>query len=289
MRKNQKMKRQSKKETPKKVTNAPITTIEDLVSDSSVKDKRSKFLFGESFKNLGCIMIVATRGKYVKRKNIVCKNCGKVEQVETIIVTGIHPMVVDSWDRIIKPLNHPFFRMFAVGFEVADAYNTVIEEILRNKAFDNIPFFLFVEDDILIPSMPSTQGPFLELVKLTDKYDIVGGLYHTKGIPPTPLILGTPGEDNFSPRTDWKPGDIVECNGMGMGFTLMKRSLFEDPRLKTDGKWFKTQNEITDFGMISYSTQDLFFMKKAVENGYKLAVHTGIVLGHLDIFTGEVF
>jgi len=30
-------------------------------------------------------------------------------------------------------------------------------------------------------------------------------------------------------------------------------------------------------------------MKKAVENGYKLAVNTGIILGHLDMVTGEVF
>ena len=71
-----------------------------------------------------------------------------------------------------------------------------------------------------------------------------------------------------------------------MGFTLMKRSIFEDPRL--DKPFFKTVNEVRD-GKARVYTQDLYFYEKIKKLGYKICVDTGIRCGHLDFQTETVY
>lgn len=263
------------------------TTVEEMMKKQY--DGRPNILYGDSMRDQRTIICVAHRGPQVEKKKHVCK-CGDEFNYEKTNYNGLNPIVVDSWDRIIKPMNQAVYRFFAVGFEVADAYNNSIKSILEHPQLKDFPYILFIEDDMIIPYVPNSLGPLLELMRLMDNYDIAGALYWTKGSPSLPLIYGSPGNEKFDVVTDWKEGDVVPCNGMGMGFTLMKLSMFADPRtMDADGKWFKTVNEHNDKG-ISCFTQDLYFMEKAViKCGYKAAVHTGIRVGHLDFASGEIF
>ena len=68
-------------------------------------------------------------------------------------------------------------------------------------------------------------------------FDAIGGLYWTKGENGQPMIYGNPNEmpKNFRPQVPIVDG-LQPCNGLGMGFTLFKLSMFR----KIDKPWFKT-------------------------------------------------
>jgi hypothetical protein len=156
---------------------------------------------------------------------------------------------------------------------------------------------LTIEHDNIIPFIPNTQGPLMMLYEdIEQGFDVAGGLYWTKGNPSMPLIYGEPKEIRkkgkqpmagmFKVRHDWKPGQVVECNGMGMGFTLFKMELFKDKRIKKP--WFKTVNEHSEQGPKLY-TQDLYFFEKIRTLGYRVCVDTRVALGHMDLHTGVIY
>jgi hypothetical protein len=116
-----------------------------------------------------------------------------------------------------------------------------------------------------------------------NKFDVIGGLYWTKGENGIPMVYGTPdlqGDALHIPVIP-EPNSLVECNGMGMGFTLFKLDIFKDARLERP--FFKTDtsfDEETEIGR--KTTQDIYFYKKARALGYKLAVDTRVKVGHYD-------
>jgi hypothetical protein len=177
--------------------------------------------------------------------------------------------------------------------EVGDAYNVAIETILATPALRDFKYILTLESDNIIPFIPNSQGPLMMLYETMEKgYDAVGGLYWTKGTPSAPLIYGDPkakktdSEGYFKVRHDWKIGSIVECNGMGMGFTLFKLDIFKDTRLRKP--WFVTKQEHGEKGPVVF-TQDLWFFQDMRQYGYRCAVDTRCRLGHLDLRTGILY
>ena len=93
------------------------------------------------------------------------------------------------------------------------------------------------------------------------------------------LALSRTGVLAFRPRdmvSAIKQGAIVPCNGIAMGCSLYRMSMFKDvPR-----PWFKTS---------SSGTQDLHFCSKAASAGKRFAVDSRVRVGHMDLATGEVF
>jgi hypothetical protein len=191
-------------------------------------------------------------------------------------------------------MNVPVIEMMINGMEVGQAYNTAVETILTNQGLKNFKYMLTLEHDNIIPFIPNTQGPMMMLFETMEKYkyDVVGGLYWTKGNPSMPLIYGDPKEKRdasagmFKVRHDWKPGQIVECNGMGMGFTLFKMDIFRDSRLKNP--WFETKNNHGETGVELY-TQDLSFFEKIRKLDYRVAIDTRVRLGHMDFKSGIIY
>jgi hypothetical protein len=290
-----------------------IKTHNQLLADAKFRQAFEVLPKGKKFRDLSTIIVLPTRGVSQDKKEIVCKCGRKHEYVETN-ANGLSPIFVEAFKRLVKPMNVPIIEMMVSGMEVGEAYSRTIETILANPVLAKYKYILTVEDDNIIPHMPGTQGPLMMLYEDMEKgYDAVGGLYWTKGEPSMPLLYGTPKEKREKPAgmfkvrfpakrqdpkrwgkvnkdgKDWHDGEIVECNGMGMGFTLFKLDLFKDPKLAKP--WFET---IQDHGTkdkpgIRQYTQDLNFFEKFRERGYKCAVDTRIKVGHLDIRSGIIY
>ncbi len=276
-------------------------TIDSLLHEAKVRNITAKIPSGKTFKDLSTIIIVPNRGTTEEKHSLNCKKCKTKNEFTTTVVHGFHPLFVESFKRLVKPMNVPVLDMVVGGYEVGEAYNIAIESILSNPALADFKYILTIEDDNLVPYIPNTQGPLMMLYEDIEKgYDVVGGLYWTKGLPSLPLIYGDPKEKPDSKAGyfkvrypsakkgdgGWKDGDLVECNGMGMGFTLFKLDIFRDQRLTKP--WFKTVTEQTNSGPKIY-TQDLYFFEKVKKLGYKVAIDTRVKVGHLDVKTGTVY
>jgi hypothetical protein len=207
-----------------------------------------------------------TKGKY-KDSSTLC-----------IIPTRgqIPAKVVQSWWGMMPPMNHKFIRLFVIGMEVGIAYSITIEQILANPDFSQWKYILTLEED----NMPPPDG-LLKLIKDMDKFDVVGGLYWTKGEGGQPMIYGNPKAQklNFIPQIP-KPETVQACNGLGMGFTLFKMEIFKNSRLPRP--FFKTLQEYLPGQGAKNYTQDLYFFENIKKLGYKVACDTNVKVGHYD-------
>ncbi len=201
--------------------------------------------------------------------------------LSTIIVCPTRGMipdrVVQSWMGLIRPMNQKVIGpLFIRGYEVGEAYNMAVEMILSNPELSKWKYMLTVEED----NIPPPDG-LMKLYEGMDQYDVVGGLYWTKGEGGQPMIYGDPTVQpfNFIPQSP-KPDTIQPANGLGMGFNLWKIDMFKD--LKLPKPFFQTLNEfIPGVGVKSY-TQDLYFFENAGKLGYKFACDTRVKVGHYD-------
>lgn len=206
----------------------------------------------KTYKDLSTIIICPTRGQ-------------------------IPAKVVQSWMGLMRPMNQKVIGpLFAIGMEVGSAYNSMIENILANPELSNWKYILTIEED----NMPPADG-LLRLYESIDKYDVVQGLYWTKGEGGQPMIYGDPSvmPKNFIPQKPIKD-TVQHCNGLGMGFNLFKLEIFKNPDLPRP--WFKTVQEIVNGGARAY-TQDLYFYENAAKFGYRFACDTRVKVGHYDI------
>jgi len=191
---------------------------------------------------------------------------------------GVIPAkVVQNWWGLMPPMNQKFIRIFVIGMEVGAAYTSAIEQILSNPVLSTWKYILTLEED----NMPPPDG-LIKLYEGMDKFDVVGGLYWTKGEQGQPMIYGDPErkEMNFIPQLP-KIESLQECNGLGMGFTLFKMDIFKNP--KVPHPFFKTTQEyLPGQGARGY-TQDLYFFENIGKLGYKVACDTRVKVGHYDI------
>ena len=200
--------------------------------------------------------------------------------LSTIIICptrGVIPAkVVQSWMGMMRPMNQKVIGpLFAIGMEVGAAYNSMIENILANPDLSTWKYLLTIEED----NMPPADG-LLKLYESMDKFDVVQGLYWTKGEGGQPMIYGDPNvmPKNFIPQRPRKD-EVMHCNGLGMGFNLWKLDIFKNKSLEKP--WFRTVQEVTPGGARAY-TQDLYFFENASKQGYKFACDCRVKIGHYD-------
>ena len=194
---------------------------------------------------------------------------------------SIPSRVVQTWWNLMAPMNGVFIRVFVNHMEVGNAYSTAIEQILAHPQLAACKFILTLEHD----NMPPSDGLINLLAAANEhpEFSAIGGLYWTKGEGGQPMIYGNPHEIpfNFRPQPP-NPPHLVECNGLGMGFTLFRTKLFMDERIERP--WFRT---VQQNGM-SY-TQDLHFFERARGAGHRFACHCGVGVGHYDPVTDLVW
>jgi hypothetical protein len=208
--------------------------------------------------------------------------------LSTIIICptrGVIPArVVQSWLGLQRPMNQKVIGpIFAVGMEVGAAYTSIIESILANPDLSNWKYILTIEED----NMPPADG-LLKLYESMDKYDVVQGLYWTKGEGGQPMIYGDPNviPKNFIPQVP-KVNEVQQCNGLGMGFNLFKLDIFKDKDIPKP--WFKTVQEVIPGQGAKAYTQDLFFYENAAKAGYTFACDNRVKVGHYDYATDIVW
>jgi hypothetical protein len=229
--------------------------------------------------------------------------------------------VVDAWDMIAWPMNQSrSFRLSAKALEVASAYNILTRICTDKKAATAMlnegyaeqvlgaRFILTTEEDNIVPpygvqqllsaiftcpdckreiaahcagrKKPCKNCREWRCEKGHKGYDGVSGLYSVKSNPPIPMAFGDPKKPNdFKPRSvarALKSGSVIEVNGIAMGFALFRKDIFR----QVSKPWFDTA---------STHTQDIFFCQKAkAEAGARFGVHCGVLVGHLDVNSGEV-
>lgn len=176
-----------------------------------------------------------------------------------------------NWMNVMGGFNQGLAKICVVGYEVGEAYNAAIVQILANPALSKFQYLLTVEED----NSPPPDG-LLKLYESIQNYDVVGGLYWTKGPGGVPMIWGDPTTDTFVPQVPIL-NTVQECNGLGQGFTLFKMEMFKNPGFEY-GKWFKT---IADAS--GAMTQDLYFFQNAKKLGYKFASDNRVKVGHYSI------
>ncbi len=214
--------------------------------NQNIELSHARLIRGKSYKDLSTVWVTPTRGL-------------------------IPAKVVMSWMSLFKPMNQKFYGpIFMENMEVGVAYNTAVEMILSHPELSKCKYMLTVEED----NMPPADG-LLKLYESMEKYDVVGGLYWTKGEAGQPMIYGNPKEmpKNFIPQIP-QADTIQQANGLGMGFNLFRLSMFR----KLTKPWFKTQQEIGKAGF----SQDLYFYNEAGREGYTFACDTRVKVGHYD-------
>lgn len=233
----------------------PAVVIENLnlgLHNANLAATVERLNKGKTYRDLSTIIICPTRGMIPDR-------------------------VVQSWMGLIKPMNQKVIGpIFIRGYEVGEAYNMGVNMVLSNPDLSQWKYILTIEED----NLPPPDG-LMKLYESMDEYDVVGGLYWTKGEGGQPMIYGDPAVQplNFVPQVP-KPETVQPANGLGMGFNLWKIEMFKDEKLPKP--WFQTLNSfVPGQGVRSY-TQDLYFFENAGKVGYKFACDTRVRVGHLD-------
>ena len=207
---------------------------------------------GKGYRDLSTIIICPTRGMIADR-------------------------VVQCWMNLMRPMNQKVMGpLFIRGYEVGEAYCMGIDMILSNPDLRDWKYVLTLEED----NMPPIDG-LLKLYEGMDQFDVIGGLYWTKGEGGQPMIYGNP---KLLPKT-YQPqipveDSLQECNGLGMGFNLFKLDIFKNPRMERP--FFKSVQETTPGVGVKACTQDLYFYDKACKVGYRFACDTRVKVGHYD-------
>lgn len=228
-----------------------IVTVGPGHNNENLEQMRTRLENSKSYKDLSTIIICPTRGT-------------------------IPAKVVQSWMGIIRPMNQKVIGpIFAIGMEVGAAYESLVEMILNNPELSTWKYILTVEED----NIPPPDG-LLKLYENMDRFDVIGGLYWTKGELGQPMIYGDPGvmPKNFIPQQP-RTGQIQPANGLGMGFNLFKISMFK----KIPRPWFKTLQEYDRQSGARVYTQDLYFYEKAAKEGYRFACDNRVLVGHYDL------
>ena len=209
------------------------------------------------------------------------KQSGTYKDLSTIIICPtrgqIPAKVVQYWMGLMRPMNQKVIGpIFGIGMEVGESYNNMIQSILDNPELSQWKYILTIEED----NCPPADG-LLKLYENIDEYDVVQGLYWTKGEGGQPMIYGNPAvmPKNFIPQMPL-PGQIQQANGLGMGFNLFKLDIFKNPNVPKP--WFKTVQEVIPGQGARAYTQDLYFYENAAKAGYKFACDNRVLVGHYD-------
>ena len=243
-----------------------LDSIFEGIHNSDLERSRARVKTARSYLDLSTIWISPIRGA----QKCPC-GCGHV------VNPGLSHKVVASWMGLMKPMNQKFYGpLFIPGEEVGEAYNIGVQTVLDNPELSKWKYILTVEED----NTPPSDG-LIKLYENMDRYDVIQGLYWTKGEAGQPMIYGDPKimPKNFIPQAPI-PDSIQEANGLGMGFNLFKIDMFR----KVPKPWFKTMQE--NGQMFS---QDLYFYNNAAKYGFKFACDNRVKVGHYDVAADKVW
>jgi hypothetical protein len=153
--------------------------------------------------------------------------------------------------------------------------NLLVQKFLKNTTDD---WLLMVDTD-----MHFGLQEYDRLLETAQDKDIVSGLYFANERPPRPAMYRWDETGHGQAVMDWEDHDVLEVDGCGAGFLLVRRSVYE----KMDhpesyhgraGSWF-TQNALGPADQLL--NEDSSFCVRAQEHGYRIYVDTDVFIGHI--------
>lgn len=211
------------------------------------------------------------------------------QDTSTIIVMpavgDIPARVTDCFRSLMAPPNTKTTHLIVSNLEVGTAYETAIDIIFGHPDLATWRYMFTFEQDNLVPPHALLK---LQRGMIEGGYDVLGGLYFTKGEDGVAQIWGDRSEPlNFRPQLP-QYDTIVDCWGTGLGCTLIDLDVFRKKMEKVPRPWFQTLSGIEGQGQY---TQDLRFFSQAYEHGVelKVGIDCSLDIGHLDVKTGVVW
>ncbi len=195
-----------------------------------------------------------------------------------------------------------FSALIAEGLRVGDSFlkirglpthrarNEIVRAFLKaNEALktDGKPPYdslCFVDSDM---DFPVDALERLRSFPGNDAFDVMGALYWTKFWPPFPVAMKVVDKNHkygiegwwfewMHSGRDWQWGDIIEADGIGGGFTIIRAKVLEalvDPERGIEHSlWFQ---------YVEDASEDLYFCKKAREKGFRIGVDSRNPIKHL--------
>lgn len=242
------------------------------------------------------------------------RNTEKKTSIPVLLGTPTLGMVRIEWHNALSGLVIPTNWGLAVstptGYLVDDAQNIIVQTAVSIKC----DWILLIEDDTLPP--PDFY------IKMRRHWEaktgpVISGLYYIKGShPPEPLIYRGRGNGAFF---DWKPGDLVWCDGVPTGAVAIHKSIFQQMYDKAEiyhlpyqagqvtvRRVFNSPRDVIWDGPNAQKligTSDLAFCDKIIEDKllkdtpwphladeeYPFLVDTSLKCGHIDRETGEIY
>lgn len=197
------------------------------------------------------------------------------------------------------------------GKPVDIARNEIVQAALDN----NFGYVFFRDDDTIAP-----RDALLKMMKRfpmnertspgTEGNMVIGGVVYSKTEPPAPMIFKDGTTGGFE---DWQPGDLVKCDVIGMGCTMIPTAVFRktlqfvkhyrcvndlcDDRYEVEREpvegskcptcesrlvpdWFKTVRDVDDDGMPAIQTEDTYFLVKCKKAGIPVYCDTSVLCEH---------
>jgi hypothetical protein len=190
--------------------------------------------------------------------------------------------------RLQCPINCNMESLLVKGMEVGVARNYLAEYATRMRPR---PEFLLTIGDDMLASWNSLLILYEEMRK--GEFDVLSGLYYMKAdqyAPPMPVMSRDDIDGYVLPNVHYIPGEIIEVQLTGMDFTIIRTDMFDN---LGPPPWFKSADssniENKETKGLTIFTEDAFFCQKVKEKGYKMGVHTGVRIGHLNVKSGEVY
>jgi len=130
----------------------------------------------------------------------------------------------------LKTEGAPIFTSASILPVVDKPVDVARNEIAYTAVKDGHGFVMFRDDDVIAPHNALTQlfgrlSPKQRANPQVVSESVVGGIVYSKVKPPSPMIYRYGCAGGFE---DWNFGDLVECDGIGMGDTLIPTGVFNN-------------------------------------------------------------
>ena len=194
--------------------------------------------------------------------------------------------VAPEWALSMANLRYPHGLRYGQYATKKLARDEARNAIVRKALAEDAEYVLFVDDDTAPPA-DMISLLMRELETRDESYAVCGGIYCSKSEPNEPLVFKRLGD---GPYWKWKFGEVFECEGIATGCMLIRTSIFKS----LSEPWFKDINSIDEVGANTAvfgpqgkpdefrMTDDLFFCRKAVDAGFKILAHGGVLPVHWD-------
>lgn len=182
-----------------------------------------------------------------------------------------HAMMTVAW-----PVGVTVLHSVAVDMTVAQARNITCKQALEVDA----KYIWFVDDDVVVPS----AGIRMLMYELEQRPDAIaiGGIYCSRTDPPAPMVFQELGQGS---DWDWTAGRVFECAAIGTGCMLVRTEFLKD----MPEPYFKTTDELSKTLGRLQETDDVYFCKKARNQGHRILAHGGVLCHHWDNETNRVY